>query len=926
MLSLVNKLDEWKISIKKHNPSVILITESWLNNGINDNIINIDGYSLFRLDREGQKGGGICIFIKNEIDGNIIMATLANKYATTEPVQSIWLNVKIYNTKILIACIYRPKYTSVQANRLMIQTLHTSFTESNPVYIFGDFNYPEINWKDLSLSNPSQNDQDFLEAYGEMNACQLVDFDTRFRNNQSSLLDLILVNDKKLIFDLKTEPPIGRSDHTVILCKTHINVKPRPTHKVLKRNFYKANYRLINTFFQEQNFTPESSSKTKYNRFAEILEEAINTFILLKPIRCNPSKPWLTSTIFKEISKKRILWDRYSRSKTIENYNNYRTHNNNLKKLISRSRQTYEDNIATSCSSKTFFKYIKRTLNSKVSRISLKNIITNEVISNSSEIAEKFAEQFNKVFTIENPNDILPTLSDETRIDSSLVNVLFTPQNVLQALSNLKKDSSPGPDNIPSIFLHECKETLSLPLSEIMNECINTGHLPTEWQSAIVTPLFKNGNKQLPQNYRPISLTCCTCKIMEKIIVTELTTFLLENKVIPECQHGFISGKSTTTNLLTCLNSWTTSFDEGQPVDVIYLDFEKAFDKVPHNKLIYKLEHYGVRGNLLRLISNFLKNRQYQVRANSTLSGQHSVLSGVPQGSVLGPLLFLVYISDLADLVKSNIIFFADDTKLYANPLEQSTELREDLKIIESWCDTWGMRLNEDKCTVLSIGHNINYAYILNNIELKHVKLQKDLGVLISNDLKWEPHVNRVVKMTNSFIYLIQKAFEDKSASTILKLYKSFIRPKLEYAHSVWNPYYVKDIEQLERVQRRVTRIPPELAPEQYETRLKKLNLTSLRERRLRGDLIETYKILNNHYKCTFHFFSANLNVHLRGHSKKLSKEKNAKLPRKNFLSNRIVYSWNSLRESTVSAPTMNSFKAKIDTEDIMLTNTHYLF
>lgn len=318
------------------------------------------------------------------------------------------------------------------------------------------------------------------------------------------------------------------------------------------------------------------------------------------------------------------------------------------------------------------------------------------------------------------------------------------------------------------------------------------------------------------------------------------------------------------------------------------------------------------------------------MRANGHYSDEYKVLSGVPQGSVLGPLLFTVHISDLHFLIKTNIIFYADDTKIYCNPCLEHHNLLDDLKTLEKWISEWQLTLNPDKCTVLHIGpNNPNIPYSLNGTTVKAVSEQKDLGVIISNHLKWEAHISSVVKRTNSFVYLIQKAFSDRSIPMISKIYKTYIRPKLEFAHSVWSPYLVKDIEILERVQRRVTKLPPEIRNLSYEERLLRYDITTLKARRERGDLIETYKILNHHYSPALQLdiFNLNTSQQLRGHTKKLDKERCSKLIRKNFLTNRVVYQWNALQESTVSAPSKNAFKNRLDRdlERARLNFVHYM-
>lgn len=544
------------------------------------------------------------------------------------------------------------------------------------------------------------------------------------------------------------------------------------------------------------------------------------------------------------------------------------------------------------------------------------------------EIAENFAKQFHSVFQKADTTGASPTLPQNCYSPAEINEITFTPEKVKIALESLKVDSSPGPDQIPAVFLSKCCQSLCKPLSIVMNNILNSGDFPEIWKKAVVIPIYKKGNKLLPENYRPISLTSTICKCLKKVVVREMTSFFLENNIIPANQHGFLPRRSTTTNLLTRLQKWTLADDNHQPIDVLYLDFEKAFDKIPINYLIYKLNHYGVRGKLIRLIENFLRGRSYQVRVGQELSKDYEVHSGVPQGSVLGPLLFIIYLSDMYTGLKTNYSSFADDTNLYCNPLLQTALLQEDLETIKVWTMTWKMPLNDSKCTVLHIGNNNpNQAYFLGKTEITSVLQQRDLGVLVTGDLKWEQHITQIIKKANTQIYLIKTAFRDHSCEMILKLYKTFVRPKIEYAQCIWSPYYVKDIEALERVQRRITKIPSQLKDLPYENRLQELKLTTLRERRMRGDLIETYKIISDYYHCSLDIFHPHQVGTLRGHNKKISKERCNKLLRRNFLTNRVVYSWNGLEEETVNSATVNQFKNRLDNEmkswnDVLI---HYL-
>lgn len=928
LTSIVNKTDEWAASINKFKPTCILITETWLHSKIPDSLICLPGYSISREDREDKVGGGVCILIKEYLNGQKIYSSINTKYSTELPIQSLWINIKINSSKFMISCIYRPDYSTEDTDMHMANTLTQACKENMPVIVMGDFNYRNIDWKKLTLLNPDKKSEQFLSDYLKMNAHQIVPFHTRFRNDQSSLLDLILVNEKRLIFDLQNDPPIGKSDHIVIRCKAQFEIAIRATRKLIKRNFWKADYEAVNTYLAQKDFNPQDLNQDHFHRCMEILTETINKFVPLESTKTNSTKPWLTPKIFKGIELKRKHWDKHIKNPQNEELRSqYRVQNNRLKNEIRQSRIEYENRIASTKSSKNFFRYVNRSLNSKITTITLKNSPTNEMITSDLEVGEKFAEYFNKVFSTEDDEQDLPFLPNEGRSMMSITEINFTTAKVKEAIMDLKAESSPGLDNIPAIFLQRCSDVICGPLSELMTELQVNGRLPDLWKSSIVTPLFKKGDRHLPSNYRPISLTSNLCKCMEKVIVKELTPFLLDDRTIPQQQHGFLPGRSTITNLTTCLEEWTKSFDNNIQTDVVYLDFEKAFDKVCHGMLLHKLEHHGIRGNLLKIIESFLRGRTYQIRVNGTLSKPHSVLSGVPQGSVLGPLLFLVFVGDLVSNIKSRILFFADDTKLYANPNTNHFQLQQDLTTVEAWAKKWKMKLNEEKCTILSIGSNSReYPYVLHNALLKHVEEQNDLGIIITSNLKWEVHISKIVKKANSFSYAMQKAFQERSCDTILGLYKSFIRPKLEYGQSIWSPYFVKDIELLERCQRRITKLPTELLNEEYQTRLRILQLTTLKERRVRGDLIETFKLVSNYYTCNMNILQLSSNIHLRGHSRKLDKEKCAKLPRKNFLTNRVVYLWNALSEETVTAPSVNIFKNRLDKELSVIINTdsHY--
>lgn len=365
-----------------------------------------------------------------------------------------------------------------------------------------------------------------------------------------------------------------------------------------------------------------------------------------------------------------------------------------------------------------------------------------------------------------------------------------------------------------------------------------------------------------------------------------------------------------------CVHARSKELDSKKPVDIVYLDFERAFDKVPHQRLLTKLDHFGIRGTLFKWIGKYLKDRTFQVRVGDSLSQQKRVLSGVPQGSVLAPHLFGIFITYLADIIDSASAFFADDCKFFADPSINSGQLQDDLNRIQDWTKDWIIKLNPLKCSILHLGsNNPRVTYNIDGNNLASVNLQRDLGVNIAFNLKWEDHITSIVKKANSFIYVIRRSFQTMTVEVFRRIYKTYIRPLLEYGYQLWSPYFQKDIDLLESVQRKATKMPQGLRRLSYNERLVALRLTTLEERRLRGDLIESYKILTHHYNLP------NIQDILlkkedrasRGHRLKLVRAPANTNVAYHFFSNRVVHNWNMLPEDVVSADSVNAFKNKLD-------------
>ena len=394
------------------------------------------------------------------------------------------------------------------------------------------------------------------------------------------------------------------------------------------------------------------------------------------------------------------------------------------------------------------------------------------------------------------------------------------------------------------------------------------------------------------------------------------------NKLFTNEQHGFLPNRSCVTQLLLIINHWTKLLDEGNCIDSIYLDFSKAFDSVPHERLLLKLQKYGIRGKAAEWIRSFLTDRHQQVKIKGSVSDWTPVLSGVPQGSVLGPLLFLIFINDLPDTQQNFIKIFADDTKIYGLAShENHSSIQKDLDSAFQWSNTWNLPFNTDKCKVMHIGRrNPQISYSLPNghgntrTELYKVSEEKDLGVTFDQNLSFKAQIANSASKANQMTGVVKRSIENLDTTIFLPLYKALIRPHLEYANVIWRPYKKIDITKIEAVQRRATKSIPSLVHLEYPDRLKTLGLPSLEYRRARGDMIQTYKIVHNlddiDPTTIFTFLGASVT---RGHSLRLKHPRPRLDLYKYSFACRVVGPWNELPSELVHADSLNIFKNLLD-------------
>jgi hypothetical protein len=551
----------------------------------------------------------------------------------------------------------------------------------------------------------------------------------------------------------------------------------------------------------------------------------------------------------------------------------------------------------------------------------LKNSVS-KLVEDDGEAANLLNDYFSSVFTKEDCNNIPePILVFLGKIETEgLLTIQITREAVEKKLEQLKVDKCPGLDGLHPKMLFELRKEIAQPLATIFNSSLRCGIVPKDWKDAGVTPLFKKGKKAEAQNYRPVSMTSLVCKLMESILKDGILGHLDKFSLIRDSQHGFTKGRSCLTNLLDFFEEVTSTVDEGKAMDVIYLDFAKAFDKVPHVRLSKKILAHGIGGDILGWVQNWLKDRRQKVSINKTYSGWKDVLSGVPQGSVLGPLLFLIYINDLETGVISKLVKFADDTKLGSQVAnDQDVEkLREDLNKVFKWSVDWQMMFNTDKCTVMHMGKNNKGAeYKLGAAVIQTSNRERDLGVIIDRTGKSTEQCVLAVKKANSVLGMIKRNINFKSKNVMVRLYKALVRPRLEFCVQAWSPYLRKDIDMLERVQRRATKLIEGYKDFEYEERLERTGLITLEKRRVRGDLIQVFKMLKGFDKTNYQeFFELTNAGRTRGHTLKLNKKCCSGDLRKHFFTQRVINAWNRLPQEVVDADSINCFKNRLDRFD----------
>ena len=844
--SIQSKRAELQTALQYIQPDLVFGTESWLSSDIATSEIFPPEYNVFRKDRN-QFGGGVFILTHKSL-------TVEEQPELTTNCETKWVRIKLQNRSDLHAGVFYMPHRNLQDTVELEKSLNKltlNGAKHCDIILAGDFNCPDVDWNSNTIQ-PNASNSDVQKAVIDITSNALLSQIHHEPTRQSNILDLTFVSNPSLVKTSRTVP--GISDHNMVV--SDIDTVPQKSKSVKRKvyRYHKADWDNIrsdmNTLTDEiqKLYEENTSANDLWETFKLGLKKSIEKHIPSSIAKSNRKLPWLTKRLLKLIKQKKKA---YNKAKTTNSWESYKKIQKLCKNEIRNAEWKYINSTILDGleknNNKPFWNFVKSRKKDNTGVSPLK--VDGKLFSDPKSKSNILLDQFKSVFTKPDKSPLPHLKSPPVQIDQ----IKICKKGVTKLLKDIKPSKAPGPDAIPNIVLKTCAENISPSLSLIFQRSLDTGILPKDWLTANVSCAFKKGDRHQAENYRPISLTSVPCKLLEHIICRHILNHLETNKILSNLNHGFRSGYSCDTQLLTTVHDLLTSFENKHQVDIAILDFSKAFDTVPHNKLLHKLLHFGISGPLHDWLSSFLTQRTMQVVVDGSTSETTTVDSGVPQGTVLGPILFLCHINDLPDSVTSQVRLFADDCLLYREikSFQDHQSLQNDLRELETWATAWGMRFNAKKCYILSIKQSSTFMYSLNNTILQSVQNNPYLGILLSSDLQWSDHINKIVKKANSTMGFLKRNLRRCPQKCRLNAYISLVRSTLEYGAVIWDPYLKKDIEAIERIQRGASRFITgnyhSRTPGSVHQLLTKLKLPTLQERRQQLRLTFFYKVVEGH-------------------------------------------------------------------------------
>lgn len=705
---------------------IICLTETWLIEGITDSELFDDRYVVWRRDRNysitsQSLGGGVLIAVRREL-----VSELRSEWFSAA--EDLWITITLhrkrppisYKMHICVVYICNQNLGHSQAGQLT--NFSNNLTDivlkhpSDKFLVLGDFNLPNIKWEpaDDGQSFTPSNIQGHVQTslFDNFTVCNLSQFNSHLNVNKK-ILDLVLSNDEVSVASCD-DPLVPEDPHHKAICVSadFVEYHTLPARSCIKYQYVSADYAAINNRLSEIDWPSEVCTRTLEDAiifFYNTLNDLRDSYVPTKTVfSCGRYPLWYRQPLIKIIKEKAKYHSKFKKYGNSSDYESFILLRQRAKEVENAMFSNYISKIEESIFKfpKAFWSYVKQKKQSNLYPSQLK--YKNRISSDGEVICNMFSDCFYSNFldSDETNSDNNHYSEGSQRSDTPLGDLVSDIHSVeiseLEVLALLKKvdlTKSAGPDNIPPLFILKCAKSLTIPLSLLFRRSLDEGQVPAIWKSALITPIHKKGPRDCVENYRPISKLCTFAKILEKIIYKQLYATLKLS--FNERQHGFLRGRSTTTNLVYCSDYLAECMSRRNQVDVIYTDYSKCFDRLDHTILRKKLLAVGISGNLYRWFSSYVANRCQTVVLNGYTSRPAFVPSGIPQGSLLGPLLFNIFINDVSSCFSySSVLLLADDMKILSEiRTEEDAEcLQHDLNIFQTYCITNRLDLNVSRC------------------------------------------------------------------------------------------------------------------------------------------------------------------------------------------------------------------------------------
>ena len=797
------KVDQVQIYLYKHDFDILALSETFLCENISDAQVNIEGYKLYRKDRVGRIGGGVAFYVKDGIEA------IPEVKLNDSDIEALWLRlVYPFRPPILICCMYRPPNSSTQYYDKMLEVIDASINITEDIIILGDLNFNYVIDENLS-KNPIH----YIENL--YNLHQLVTSPTRVTPTSSTTLDLILTSipdDHVSTSVLK----IALSDHYLVYSEMKFR-KPDQKHKSIRfRNYKQFSPELfLNDLDLElkQNFSINDNLEITWdsfkNSFLKISNRHAPINIRRLKNRCNP---WITKDIVSLMYTRDHYHKKANHDKSSAEWTEYKKYRNKVTKEIRKSKFKYFDDICDQFrhDGKKLWKNIRLVFPSKIKSASELNCFTND------EINYHFANVGKNINSKFGDNSTYEMLGPKCIYKFTLPHV--DSEQIKKSLSKLSAHhSSLDVLDFDSKLLSIAKNVIAPYLTTIFNISIDKSYVLKDFKYARVTPVYKGrGPVNDLSNYRPISVTCFISKIHESHVNGRLMDYFLAHDLITTDQSAFLKYHSTQTSLHKIVDDWLQNIDDKLITGICSLDIAKCFDSLDHNILLEKLEWYGISGNELAWFKSYLNGRCQITTINNTNSSTQELTTGVPQGSVLGPLLFLVYVNDFPQHIgNSSCNMFADDNILQVtgkDTLEVQSKLQDSVHLANDWYDKNKLSINEPKCNVMTISTKQkkledSLDIMINDTHLDHVRSMKHLGLMLDENLLWNDQINHLAKSVAPKMYCLRKLRKSLPPSILNKIFSLCIQPHIDYCCTVWGFLPDGKINKVQHIQNSAARL-----------------------------------------------------------------------------------------------------------------------